>query len=385
MVDLIPAHCTEYELDSSSAGDIIVAEAPGRIYFMGEHCIGGGGVSLVSGIDRFVRIAASPRKDSALRFFSAGSGERKRTTTANLRYKREDRWANHVKIALCLFSELGNTIPGFSFTIATDIPRHSGLAYNIAVEVAAAVALRSYFKSNISDRDLITKLAELHLEFYEHENKIVDFLAIMFAKKDTFLAINPGTHTVKKIKSPFSQFQILLLDSKVPWFGIEEDLRERQNVLKRAIATLSERKGGLAISAYPTEELTALIASFDEVIRRCCMHIASEIVRVQETERALKENDEAVLAKIFFASHESLRDLYEISCPELDWLVKRAQEIPGVMAARMTGKGFGGCTYAIMRPEHIAEYNARMDDYERIFGFRPIIYEIRQANGARIV
>jgi galactokinase len=134
---------------------------------------------------------------------------------------------------------------------------------------------------------------------------------------------------------------------------------------------------------YPTEAVTALIASFEEELRRCCMHIVSEIVRVKKTARALKEADFPVLEKIFFQSHESLRDFYEISCPELDWLVKRAQEMPGAAAARMTGKGFGGCTYAVLKPETVDEYSQRMDDYERIFGFRPVIYLIKPASGAK--
>ena len=385
MVDLIPAHCGEYDMDESAADSIVCAEAPGRIYFMGEHCLQGEGPCIAAGIDRYVRIALSPRKDTSLRFFSADPGERKRTTVANLRYKREDRWANHVKIALCLFSEMGYTITGFNFTITTDIPRHSGLAYNIAVEAASAVALRKYFGSSINDKELIGRLSALHTEFYENEKKMVDFLTIMYAKKDMFLAINPADNAVHKIKNPFSKYKMLLLDSKVPWFGIEEELKERREILRRATEAILSRKPSLEFDEYPTDEMSAIIASFEEDLRRCCMHIVSEVVRVKDTEKALNEADFAVLCKIFYHSHESLRDLYEISCPELDWLVKRAQEITGIIAARMTGKGFGGCTYAILKQENIEEYNSRMDDYERIFGFRPIIYEFKLSHGARTI
>ncbi|MDR2602592.1 MAG: galactokinase [Spirochaetaceae bacterium] len=385
MVDLIQIHCDEYGVDGVKTEDIFAAEAPGRIYYMGEHCIMGNGLCIASGIDRYVKVALNARKDNSLRFFAAKSAERKRTTTANLHYKREDRWANHVKIALCLFSELNHPISGFNFTITTDIPRHSGLSYNIAVETAAAAALRKYFGSNISDEELISRLSKLHKEFYEGEDKTVDFLVAMYAKKDAFLIVNPAAMSVKEIESPFIDYKTLLLDSKVPWFGIENELKERQEILKRATAAVVARRPHLNFTEYPTEEITAMASSFDEDIRRSCMHIISEVVRVKDAARALRDADFSVLSKIFFHSHESLRDLYEISCPELDWLVKRAAEVAGVVAARMTGKGFGGCTYAVLKPESVDEYCSRMDDYERIFGFRPIIYEISPSSGAKCI
>ncbi|MDR0551687.1 MAG: galactokinase [Spirochaetaceae bacterium] len=385
MVDLIPAHYEEYGKDGVNKDEMVCAEAPGRLFYMGEHCRAAKSLVLTSGIDRVVRIAFSPRRDAALRFYTADTSERKRTTTANLRYRKEDRWANHVKIAFCLFAELGCEVGGFNVTLTTDIPRHTGLGYYIAVELASAVAMRKFFGVSISDKELVHRLHALHLNFYENDDKLVDMLTIMYAKPETYLVINSVSGAVKKIKSPFSGYSTLLLDSKVPWFGIEGELKARQKLLVRSIEALASRKPEFDFNAYPTDEITAIIGSFDEELRRCCMHIVSEIVRVKKTARALKEGDTAMLSKIFFKSHESLRDFYEISCPELDWLVKRAQETPGSMAARMTGKGFGGCTYAVLKPETVDEYIFRMDDYERIFGFRPLIYKIKPAMGARVI
>jgi len=115
------------------------------------------------------------------------------------------------------------------------------------------------------------------------------------------------------------------------------------------------------------------------------MHIVEEIRRVNDAGDALARSDLASLSKIIFHSHESLRDLYEISCPEIDWLVKRAQEIEGAAGSRMTGLGFGGCTYTIIRRELVEEYKKRLEEYERIFGFRPVIYEVKLASGARVI
>jgi galactokinase len=106
---------------------------------------------------------------------------------------------------------------------------------------------------------------------------------------------------------------------------------------------------------------------------------------VYEIEDALRKPDVSLLPKIIMHSHESLRDLYEVSCPEIDWLVKRAQEIEGVLGSRMTGQGFGGCTYTIIADKSIDEYKKRLEDYERIFGFKPILYEVRPSSAAKII
>jgi galactokinase len=115
------------------------------------------------------------------------------------------------------------------------------------------------------------------------------------------------------------------------------------------------------------------------------MHIVQEHRRVNDAEEAMKKQDYAVLSKLFFHSHESLRDLYEVSCPEIDWLVKRAQEHEGILGSRMTGQGFGGCTYTIGSEKALEEYRRRFEDYERIFGFHPQLYEVRPSPGARLV
>jgi galactokinase len=115
------------------------------------------------------------------------------------------------------------------------------------------------------------------------------------------------------------------------------------------------------------------------------MHIVQELRRVNNAEDAMKKQDYAALSRIFFHSHESLRDLYEVSCPEIDWLIKRAQEIEGILGSRMSGQGFGGCTYTIGSEKALEDYRRRFEDYERIFGFHPQTYEIRPATGARLV
>jgi galactokinase len=385
MLDIGPIHRTEYELDEDRSEPVVIAEAPGRIHYLGEHGEPKAGLFLSSTVDRYIKVAVSLRKDNSLRFFAADLGERKRTTLVNLKYKREDRWANYIKVAIHLFAELGYPVKGLNFTLAGNIPQQVGLASSSAIEVAAAVALKGFFKVTISDKELLNRLIASQAVFFGKNTSPVDYLIALSARKDNFLVVDEASMEIKKIKSPLSKYKFLIMDSRVPRLGVDEELKQRHQDIKKGLDLLSQRKQGVNFRNFAAADLVESMGDLPEEIRRRCMHIVQELRRVADAEDALKKVDLPSLSRIFFHSHESLRDLYEVSCPEIDWLVKRAQEIEGVLGSRMTGQGFGGCTYTILNDTAITEYRRRLDDYERIFGFHPLTYEMKPAGGARIV
>ncbi|GHU64782.1 galactokinase [Spirochaetia bacterium] len=385
MLDIGPIHRKEYELDADRSEPVVIAEAPGRIHYLGEHGEPKAGLFLSSAIDRYIRVAVSLRKDNSLRFYAADLGERKRTTLVNLKYKREDRWANFIKVAIHIFAELGYPVKGLNFTIAGDIPQQVGLASSSAMEVAAAMALKGFFQAAITEKELLTRLTASKALFFGKNISPVDYLIALNARKDQLLIVDEVSLEVKKIKSPLTKYKLLIMDSRVPRMGVEDELKQRQGDIKKGLELLSNKKQNTSFRDFAAPDLIESMGNLPEEIRRRSMHIVQELGRVQDAEGALKKPDLAVFSKILFHSHESLRDLYEVSCPEIDWLVKRAQEIEGVLGSRMTGDGFGGCTYTFIKDAVIEEYKKRLEDYERIFGFHPVIYEVKPATGTRVV
>jgi len=385
MMDIGLIHRREYELEDDRSEPVVIAEAPGRIHYLGENGEPKAGFFLSSAIDRYIRIAVSMRKDNSLRFFAADLGERKRTTLVNLKYKREDRWANYIKVAIYIFSEMGYPVKGLNFTISGDIPQHVGLASSSAIEAAAVMALKGFFQVNISDRELLKRLAVSKVLFFGKDVSPLDYYIIFSAKKDQFLLVDEANLEVKRVKSPLAKYRLLVMDSKVPRMGIEDELKQRQADIKKGLELLSNKKQGATFRDFAALDLVESMGNLPEEIRRRSLHIVQEIRRVFDAEEALKRADNSYLSKVISHSHESLRDLYEISCPEVDWLVKRAQELDGVLASRMTGQGFGGCTYTFIREDIVEEYKKRLEDYERIFGFRPVIYEMKLASGCRLL
>jgi galactokinase len=385
MLDIGHIHRKEYELDADRSEPIVIAEAPGRVHYLGEHGEPKAGLFLSSAIDRYIRVAVSPRKDSSLRFYAADLGERKRTTLVNLKYKREDRWANYIKVAIHIFANMGYPVKGLNFTLAGDIPQHIGLASSSAIEVAAASALRGFFKVDISDDDLLDQLILSNEFFFEEHTNPIDYVIALAARQDEFLIVDEITLEVNRIKSSISEYKILIMDSRVPRIGVEDELKERQHDIKKGLALLAQKKEGASLRDFVTADLVESMGNLPEEIRRRSMHIVKELRRVYDAEDALTKMNLSALSKVILHSHESLRDLYEVSCPEIDWLVKRAQEIEGVLGSRMTGRGFGGCTYTIIKEDAIEEYQRRIEDYERIFGFHPVLYQIKPATGTRLV
>ena len=385
MLDIGELHRNEYELGRDRSVPVVVAEAPGRIHFLGGHGVPESDFSLSAAIDRCIKMAVNMRKDNSFRFYAADLGERKRSTLANLKYRREDRWANYLKTAVFVFIELGYPVKGLNFSFCGNIPQSVGLASSTAIETAAAAALRSLLRAQINDMELANRLHETHLDLFESPVSLADYQVCLLARKDQFLVIDLYGAEVKKIKSPLSGFRILLVDSRVPRMGAESEIAMRRDDTLKGLELLSQKHEGAGFRDFASTDLLESLGDFPERIRRRSMHIVEEIRRVNDSGDALARSDLASLSKIIYHSHESLRDLFEISCPEIDWLVKRAQEIEGAAGSRMTGLGFGGCTYTIIRRELVEEYKKRLEEYERIFGFRPVIHEVKLATGARVV
>ena len=404
MLDIGPIHRHEYEQDSRAGGvfaskeksgkdggispeadQVVIAQAPGRINFLGEHGDPSANLYLSAAINRWISIAVSARKDNSLRFYAVDLGERKRATLVNLKYKREDRWANYIKTAIYLFADMGFPVKGMNFTVSGDIPLQIGLASSSAIEVAAAVALRGFLRVKMGDRDLVDRLAAAHLKFYGTPPHTADYLIGLFAQNDHFLLVDEANLSVTRVKSPFSRCKIILVDSRVPRFGIESELDVRRQDVNTALEILSRDNEGASFREFAALDLMESMGNLPEEIRRRSLYVVQEIRRVMSAKDYLLRSDFSGFSRIIFNSHEGLRDLYEVSCPEIDWMVKRAQETVGVLGARMTGPGFGGCTYAIVKNEAAMEYRTRIDDYERIFGFRPAVYEVKIATGSKVV
>lgn len=380
MDDLIRSHLEEYGQDPN-----IIAQAPGRVNLIGEHTDYNEGFVLPMAIDYYVRVALSRRKDQHLRFFSSDLQDRKRTSLSNLRFKKEDRWANYPKGIISVLLNRGYDIGGLSFTVMGNVPIGVGLSSSAALEVATAYAVQKLLGIEISGPELASLAQEAENSFVGVQCGIMDQFVSRMAQAGSAMFIDTRNMEYRHIPINLLTVKILITNSSVPRSLVDSEYNQRRAECEKCVSLLSARKSGRSLRDYSAADLRDSMGLIPETTRKRCLHVVEENERVREAEGALKKNDIISFGKLMNRSHESLRDQYEVSCPELDWLVKRAWETEGVYGSRMTGAGFGGCTVTLIEEEAIPKYEARLEAYEKIFSFKPETFLCHPADGARIV
>ncbi|MBI9103353.1 MAG: galactokinase [Spirochaetales bacterium] len=364
MTDLVKIHQEEYGCRPEYIGS-----APGILNLMGEHTDYNEGYVLQMALKQRARVAVSRRKDNSLRFYASDFSERKRTTIPNLKYKREDRWANYSKGSLHGFLERGLNFKGLDITIQSDIPVKIGLGSSAAICVATAAAVNGLFDFKLKKLDLVQIASDAEKEFMGLKRSITDAFTSCMSKEGDVLFLDLRTLDYERIPLDIANYSILVINSNVPSIAEEEDLVEFQDECSHCVEFLSRKRPGKALRDYSFGDLKNGMGLMPESSRRLCTHVVIENERVVEVKDALIKGDLPLIGKLMNRSHESLRDNYEVSCPEIDWLVKRAWELDGILGSRMTGSGFGGCTVTLIREEIMEEYQKRLDEYEHIFGF----------------
>jgi galactokinase len=381
MTDVASLHKEEY-------GNLpqVVTAAPGVVNIMGEHTEHTGGFALPFAIDRYLYFAVSPRKDNSLRFYAADYNERKRTSIANVKYKREDRWANYLKGVIHAFLDAGYPIKGLDITVSGTIPPGIGLASSAALTVAAAVGIKHLLNLSILDRRLIEFARKAETDFMETPTGIIDTFASYLSRTKHAMFLDTRYLEYRYVPLGLKDVKFLITDSQVPRSMGDGEFVQRWEDCERCIELLSRRRPGSTLRDYTPKDIRESMGILPENIRRRCLHIVEENARVKEAEEILRKNGSlAALGKLLNRSHESLRDLFEVSCPELDWLVKRSWETDGVLGSRLTGTGFGGCTITLIREDAVPEYEKRLDEYERIFGFKAVSFVCEASGGVRVL
>jgi galactokinase len=385
------AHESEYE----TLPEITVA-TPGRFHLIGEHSWFFKDKTLSMAVDLPVYVAVSFRDDSSLRFYFPQMNERKRANLSSLKFRKEDRWANAIKSMLYGFTSGGYDLRGMNFTVYSDILPSAGFGITTAIKIGTAYAVRGLLNLRCSDDQLMQVIERGNRLYLGGENHIADNYTALFAKEGTLMLTDHAHGGHETIPFNFSGKTIVLTDARVPRITVwnEDILRQPENVL--LLGELKERKasvyGGWYYEENPTE-INEVLSVTNEETRRRLMCIMREHEDVLDACAALEKESFGAFARAVNHSHESMRDLYDISCPEIDWILKRLSEInPNfddvrnpTSCGRITGKGFGRCVYTILDTADVPAFQEKLAEYERIFGFHSASYIVKPAGGVRIV
>ena len=362
-----------------------VAVAPGRVNLIGEHIDYCDGFVMPFAIDRYVVIAGCANGTSMARVATALGDEVCSFPLDSPVVEGQPKWSNYIRGVVRGFQDRGHNIHGFDAYILSSVPGGAGLSSSAALECATATFLEGLLDTHLQTREKALLCQKAEHDFAHVPCGIMDQFASAFGKANKLILIDCQTGDPELI--PFENPDLTVLISNTM---VHHELSDGGYALRR-----KHTEDGLAMIGKASwrdvtaEDVQANWSELGDPVNRRSRHVVSEIARTQAAAKALEHNDFEALGPLMAASHDSLRDDFEVSCKELDIMVEIAHRIGrkgGVIGARMTGGGFGGSTVTLCETNNassIAETLA--SEYEKATGIKPQIFASRPSRGAHLV
>jgi galactokinase len=370
----------------------LVASAPGRVNLIGEHTDYMGGLVMPVAIDRQILFAIRSAPGDYVTGYSADFGERVRFRVGEFDPGHPNHWLRYVLGVLQELERIGIKPGGFEFCMAGNVPQGAGLSSSAALEVAVARAVLDLIRHPLSKLDVALLCQRAENGFVGMQCGIMDQYISALGLADHALKIDCANLEYEAVAAAVPGHTWFVIDSGKQRGLVDSEYNLRRTQCQQGLEWLRSRLPQLrqphGLRALSPEELRAVSAGMDPVLHRRIRHVVGENARVEKACAALRKGDLAALGENLAASHLSLRDDYEVSCPELDALVDILQRTPGTIGARLTGAGFGGCVIALVRDDSLETAVAAVKrEYPYRFpACRPVsAWPIRLADGAKAI
>ncbi len=356
-----------------------LARAPGRVNLIGEHTDYNEGFVLPMAIEREVRLVGRPREDDWVRLYSLNFEEHAAFQLSGLHASDVPSWADYCKGVAWAMQEAGHTLRGFEAVIHGDIPVGSGLSSSDALELAMVMAFQASTPAlQLAPSSAASLAHRAESGFVGVRCGIMDQMIAALGVKGHALFIDCRTLAHETVPLP-EGVAVVIIDTGAPRSLASSAYNERRAECESAAALL----GVPALRDLTTEEFEAQRAVLPPLLTQRAEHVVRENARVLEAVEAMRAGDVQRLGALMTASHESLRDLFEVSSPALDAAVAIALSTPGVYGARMTGAGFGGCAIALVDEAQVSMLATRIQfEYPRRTGLTPKVFVSNANEGA---
>ncbi|MCL6625849.1 MAG: galactokinase [Alicyclobacillus shizuokensis] len=375
---------------SSARAGVRVFFAPGRVNLIGEHIDYNGGrvfpAALTMGTWLFVR----QRDDGVFRFASSAfpNTVELRGSAKDWVYRPEDDFANYPKGVLWVMAQRGLALAGGDFYLHGNLPYGAGLSSSASVEVATAVAVRDLLQAQLPVTDIAKLTQRAENEFVGVNCGIMDQFAVAAGEADTAIALNCATLDYELVPARMEGCRLVIANTNQRRGLADSKYNERRAECERALAQVQAVHPLVRhladIPADRWDEFAPLIQ--DATLLRRARHVVSENGRVSAAIAALRGGRLTEFGRLLNASHESLRDDYEVTGQALDALAEAAWSAPGCLGSRMTGAGFGGCTVSLVADDQVEAFQAHVRArYTEATGLTPSFYVTDIGPGAREV
>lgn len=364
-----------------------VAQAPGRIEFIGNHTDYNGGCVMGAAIDRFVCCALAKRGDRKLCFANPRDGAKVCVDMDDISPRpRELNWVNYPLGVFKFLLEAGMKADcGFDMLDMSTLPSGSGLSSSAAIELSSAFAMKALYGFELGLKETVRLARRCENEFVGMPCGILDQGVSGFGKKDALVFIDCLTEEFSTCPLP-SGTAFRIFNSTKKHALVDGLYAERHRECMEAARILSGDGEFKLLRHFTTADLEAAKDKMTDAQFRRAKHIIEENSRVLEAKAALENGDIARVGRLMTASHNSSRALFENSCEELDFLVDALSKSDGVYGARLMGGGFGGAAIALVNADFSdAQAEAVSRAYEGRFGKRPSVFSCKTADGAKVL
>lgn len=364
-----------------------LAVAPGRVNLIGEHVDYCGGLVLPMAIERFTMIAAAVRPADAGRVARVSSTALSREASLPLDAAAappgaEDSWANYVQGVIAGFRDRGAAVPAFDAVIDSTVPLGGGLSSSASLEVAMASLLAAVTETPVEPLDLARLCQQAEHDYAGVPCGLMDQCASTLCTAGHLLLLD--CRSLEATHVPFMRDDLLVLVANT---NVRHSLTDGEYARRRADCAAAA--GVLGVPLLRDASLADVTAARERLGPRAfarARHVVTEIERTRQAAAAIAAGRWAEVGTLMAESHASLRDDYEVSCPELDLLVELAVNEPGVVGSRMTGGGFGGCTVTLVEADRAAGAMDRMvRAYRERAGRECTMFTTRAAQGATVM
>ncbi len=364
--------------------------SPGRINLIGEHTDYNGGHVFPAAITLGTYGVAGKRTDKLVKLYSTNMPE-----AGVITFEIDDEsklphgsWGNFVKGVLQALRGYGNKFEtGFELVISGNIPNGSGLSSSSSLELLIGVVAKKLYDLKVPRLQLVASGQRAENDFVGVNTGIMDQFAIGFGEADHAIYLDTNTMIYEMIPTHLGDHVIVIMNTNKRRELADSKYNERVRETQAAVVDLQQKLniqflGQLDIATF--DQNAALIT--DETVRRRTRHAVYENERTQEAVKALQANHLVEFGQLMNASHQSLKADYEVTGLELDTLAETAQQVPGVLGARMTGAGFGGCAIALVHRDAVATLEKTVGErYETVVGYAPSFYAANIGTGAHWV
>jgi len=355
--------------------------SPGRINFIGEHIDYNDGFVMPAAIDKAIYYAIALNNTDDINFHSIDFNEK---LTVNIReIKKMTGWKNYVLSVVNEFLIKGLEVKGFDCVFGGDIANGAGISSSAAVEGGLAFAINYLFSFGFSRKELALLCQRAEHNYPGVKCGIMDQYANMHGKKDNVILLDCRSIVHEYFPLKLDEYEIVLINTNVHHSLASSEYNVRRKQCEEGLEILKKEKGITSFRDIKNSaELDDIKDKMPEKVYDRCKYVVEEIIRTQKAGTLLKEDNLIEFGKLMYQTHEGLSKLYEVSCPELDFLVEQAKGNENIIGSRMMGGGFGGCTINIIKKEAVKDFLASaISAYQKKFQINPEVIDVKIGDG----